>query len=610
MKNIIVFISLLALTSATAQTVIPGGLVSGTWYKSGSPYLIQGNIMVPDNTTLAIQPGVTLNFQGNYKLLVGGNLIAVGTNADSIHFTASNIATGWQGIRFENTPLTNDSSKISYCAIHYGFIDNGNGGGIYISNFSKISITHSTITNCTANQGFGGGIYIASSNAIVTENNISFNHSIAGGIYINGGKPLISNNYISYNDNVLPVVFPSVGGDPDNTGGGISCYNSTATIINNVIIHNSSNSHGGGISAEAGSPAISNNSLSYNHSTGDGGGIYCSGSLVINDNNISNNSSETNGGGVYFAGFGSATFNKNIILNNSAVSSGGGMVSYSTSAVITNNIISNNSLSLSPVSSYLGGGGIWFVSSDSSTIVVNNIISNNSAINGGAILCYNANPKLCGNTIANNSATNGGALFCVGSSPTLLNMLLSGNTASNAGTDIFLNDDSSDPAITFSNVPGGVAAFFLNGNFYTGTYKNNIDANPLFTSASNGSGTAYNGASANWALRNASPCINKGKTGTSYPAQDFLGNTRVIAGVIDMGAIENQNIINVCLGIKDSNWENPANWSRGILPDSNTYVIIPSGAVVLNASTVIKSLTVNPNSSFKIISGVELKITH
>lgn len=49
-------------TSANAQTTVPAGNVSGTWTKAGSPYKIQGEIIVPKGSTLTIQPGTVVEF--------------------------------------------------------------------------------------------------------------------------------------------------------------------------------------------------------------------------------------------------------------------------------------------------------------------------------------------------------------------------------------------------------------------------------------------------------------------------------------------------------------------------------------------------------------------
>jgi len=57
-------------------------------------------------------------------------------------------------------------------------------------------------------------------------------------------------------------------------------------------------------------------------------------------------------------------------------------------------------------------------------------------------------------------------------------------------------------------------------------------------------------------------------------------------------------------GTGGSGWENPANWSSGIVPTSSTSVTIPPGAtVVLNASTTVHSITVSPGSSLTVAAG-------
>ncbi len=59
---------------------------------------------------LAVREG-----NGHYKFNVQGRLWAIGTQQDSIRFTAENTETGWYGIRFESTPITNDTSRIVIC---------------------------------------------------------------------------------------------------------------------------------------------------------------------------------------------------------------------------------------------------------------------------------------------------------------------------------------------------------------------------------------------------------------------------------------------------------------------------------------------------------------
>ena len=165
---------------------------------------------------LTVHPGTYVQFQGHYKLDIQGQLVAIGTAADPIHFTALNSSTGWKGIRFYQTSSTNDSSKIEYCVLSYGKANVGGsydkqGGAIFCYNFSKL-----LVRNC-----------------------------------------ILSNNYASY------------------YGGAISCwYNSSPQLINNVISNNSAGSLGGGIfSFNNSEPNIINNTI-VNNTAGSNGEVF------------------------------------------------------------------------------------------------------------------------------------------------------------------------------------------------------------------------------------------------------------------------------------------------------------------------------------------------
>ena len=103
--------------------------------------------MIEDGATLVINPGVTVSFAGMKSLTVAGRLLAIGNETDSIIFTTADLSNGWRGIRFDNTPETNDTSKIMYCRIEYGKATGSSpydkGGAIYFSHVSKAIIAHS-----------------------------------------------------------------------------------------------------------------------------------------------------------------------------------------------------------------------------------------------------------------------------------------------------------------------------------------------------------------------------------------------------------------------------------------------------------------------------------
>jgi hypothetical protein len=288
------------MQNSIAETNIPAGTVSGTWTTAHSPYLVDGEITIPDSETLTIEPGVQVIFQGHYKFNVQGQLLAVGTQEDTITFTAADTKTGWHGIRFIDTPDSNDSSKICYCHLQYGKANTGegldrSGGAILISRYNKVLvsdcrfdynfnngdpysnggpavfihyaspiITKSTFTN---NNGINGAIgCYYESNAIIANNIFSKNKGSWGGAIACGvsrnNRPIFSGNFISNN-------FAEDG------GGVYLVWTSNALVINNIIIRNHASGEGGGINCEAsGKPIIVNNTIAFNSSPY-GGGIEC-----------------------------------------------------------------------------------------------------------------------------------------------------------------------------------------------------------------------------------------------------------------------------------------------------------------------------------------------
>jgi len=63
-------------------------------------------------------------------------------------------------------------------------------------------------------------------------------------------------------------------------------------------------------------------------------------------------------------------------------------------------------------------------------------------------------------------------------------------------------------------------------------------------------------------------------------------------------------------GAVDANWENPGNWSCGVVPDNNTDVVITSGTVVLNSNVTVRSLNLSPTVNFTVNNGFNLTVAH
>lgn len=267
-------------TDSFCQTVIPGGSVSGTWDLSGSPYLIEGEITIPAGDTLTIAPACSVIFQGHYKLIVNGTLEAIGTEADSIVFTAANPDSGWHSIRFLNAPA---GSQLSYCIVVHGratgTYPNNRGGGIYCSGSNPV-ITHSTIRENTATSGAG----IAcdnNSDAEISYCAISANSALSsdgGGIHCwNGSDPGISYCVISGNSTAF-------------YGGGAFIGSSSTPVLNRCTISgNSAGASGGGINVYLSNPIIRNSIVEGNAGSG-GVNLYGSGGTSVTYSDFYNNS--------------------------------------------------------------------------------------------------------------------------------------------------------------------------------------------------------------------------------------------------------------------------------------------------------------------------------
>lgn len=329
-----------------AQTVVEEGSVSGTWERSGSPYLINGTVSIPVESVLLIEPGVEVVFAGHYKFEIYGCLMAEGLPNDSILFTAIDKETGWHGLRFLNTGANlQDTSRISYCRLEYGRVmgecPDNRGGAIYAED-ARLVISHCLIWRNSAVSGAadwgGGGIYCERSNVIISGNTITQNYSAhdGGGIYCSFSSPVIERNIIAHNRASF-------------RGGGIASFLfSSPRILNNTIRDNRSESHGGGICISGGIPLIQHNHIE-NNQAGLGGGIDC----YLSDAGIVNNQITGNtagaGGALFISGC-SPEVTSNTICANQASLYGGGVVStfeiagivvYSTPAMTANIIYGN-----------------------------------------------------------------------------------------------------------------------------------------------------------------------------------------------------------------------------------------------------------------------------
>jgi len=65
-------------------------------------------------------------------------------------------------------------------------------------------------------------------------------------------------------------------------------------------------------------------------------------------------------------------------------------------------------------------------------------------------------------------------------------------------------------------------------------------------------------------------------------------------------------VSNTWTGAVNSEWENPANWSCGTVPDSFTDVVINSGTIIVNSNVTTRSLSIQPNALVTVNTGYKL----
>jgi len=259
--------SISGLNRLSPLSVVSEGPVSGTWTCANSPYMIHGNVWIPDGKTLRIEACVEIIFYGHFRFDVYGCLDATGTLEEMITFKSSEPDQYWNGIRFFENTEENDTSRLSHCTIQNAWPDgiadiDKSGGGIAILRTDKVSVRHCVIKNNFTSGSVatgGAGIGIAECSPEISHNLIYENSALGeghgGGILLHKSRSVIQNNIIHHNQ---------AGG-----GGGIAVIHSVLDtlyqplIINNTITYNEAD-HGGGIDFALSSAWIVNSIIYFN----------------------------------------------------------------------------------------------------------------------------------------------------------------------------------------------------------------------------------------------------------------------------------------------------------------------------------------------------------
>lgn len=326
MKHILLFSFFLMLAiSIDASNIQVSGDVSGSW--DVDTVQVMGDLLVPNNQILKINPGVKVIFNGYYIFSVEGQIQANGLKNDSISFFVSdttglynleNSKGSWGGFWFEGNGPNNDSSAFEFCKFKYGKAVSADsiywyGGAVRINKFSKLRFSNCSFLNNMAYKN-GGAIYCRDSDIKIEHCDFINN---AAGTALEFGY-----------------------------GGALCLEYSNAKVIRNYFTQNSSTGTGGGLSFEYSNPNIEAN-IFYNNYSAIGGGLCClrseEGNSIVN-NLFENNGSLFFGGGVAFLEA-HVLFTNNTVVNNISMNGGGLFTNAGAKPIIKNCIVWNNTIS-------------------------------------------------------------------------------------------------------------------------------------------------------------------------------------------------------------------------------------------------------------------------
>ncbi|MBU1010955.1 MAG: right-handed parallel beta-helix repeat-containing protein [Bacteroidetes bacterium] len=292
---------------------------------------------------------------------------------------------------------------------------------------------------------------------------------------------------------------------------------------------------------DCGNVQITNCKFTRSFAKRDGAGIYIykANNVIIRNNEFTYNYAQFKGGGIFSDLVYNMIIENNVFYKNTSFFENydiGGEIAGQGSAIniwnaynhnakclIKNNYFSNN---FSPFGTVVES--YW------KTRIENNIICNNhgvSIVNGNS----SSIPLYIGNTIMNN----------------LNYFYVSGILYMSPGIKIINNiiwhnytDYPDDPQVfSLQNKPIDIR---YSNIMYGFEGEGNINEVPLFVRPTIAVGDYIDGLDADWSLMDESPCVNTGiadTTGLHLSPIDLLGNPRVFGGRIDMGAIENQHVL-------------------------------------------------------------------
>jgi hypothetical protein len=458
MRSLALLLFLLTTAAFGDTTWVAPGAVFGHWSAPGSPYILQGPVYIPADSTLEMGPGVRVHFTGHDSLVVrsGARLRATGQPADSVVFTTDTLANPlrWGGVITHDA----DTCRLDYCVFEFGSSIGEPRSSLCFHN-TALQITNSSF------RGMRGGTLLF----------------WGGSIELSGSR--FHNNY-------------NAGGNPDGCALDIYPPHCTGHVTDCVFENNVSVNDGGAVDIgnwdTADTVFVTHCDFRANTADGGGGGLQNEGGVVVvSDCRFEGNS----------AAYGGALRShiwplivRGCTVTGNLAARGGGAENGSGQLTVSDSYFAGNRATES-------GGGVSHLLPGST--LERCVFDLNTAPIGGAIAAGDGTDRctIRNCTIVRNTAlTHGSAIYNPGGSqPVLVNSIVAFNR----------------PPDAYAFPPAGSVTLHHNDFFGNGgpslygrdssTYPANLYLDPLFVDT----------AAGNFRLRAASPCIDAGDPSTA-----------------------------------------------------------------------------------------------
>lgn len=476
--------------------------------------------------------------------------------------------------------------------------------------------TNPVFRNCTISDNLSNGqgaglININLSNPkfenCIFENNALTNIGEGGAVANLNSNPVFKKCIFRFNSNYIAGVTPSSGGAVYNSG-------SNAIFDSCTFLKNIANNWAGAMDNVNSNPVISNCQFLGNMiAAGNANDINNNHSSPIVSNTFFSDSTGCNyGGSVVNQNQSNPVFTKCEFKHGVASYAGGACYNDNSSPVFINCLFNGTAA---------GNGGVLNNQNGSNPLMVNCIATgNNASGNGSFMYNNNSSPVIKNTTIVNGTLPSTGNSFRGGvivnegtTQVTISNSIIWGNTVTSGQNfpngDIIDHSNTATPTIMNNCISQVFGTTGVNGNL--------VNVDPLFLNISNpaGADNVFYTNDDGLVPASCSPVLNAGLNASiaGYNT-DFLSNPRIFNSIVDMGAYEIQAlpglVTNTWTGASNTSWENPLNWSLGVIPNPCTKVVINSGTIVLNSNSTIYSMTMGTGVNLTVHTGFTLTILH